>query len=335
MSRPAITRAQWLHGYMDVLRDTGASLERELRRSGLPTWIEDMPDAYVSVRLAFDWMARSSRDMSPSEVAFLTARRQSLATFSSAVRDALLNASTGIARLRVAMKTATSEDSSLSTRAWRESDCIRLVWETQRYDGGAGFHIAEWVNQQAVVDCMRSIAGPGFCPVEMTFASSAVPCSAALDSFGNTRMLVGQPHTSMLVRSTDLERPCFQRIQTAVDPVVINWEFNFVSTLKNVIRPYLCDGHPSIGQVAEIVGMSARTLQRRLQKSGLSYSSLLSEVRVDQASTLLSDSSIRIIDISVALGFGDQQNFSRSFKQATGMTPSQYRRYIATGSQSE
>lgn len=326
MTRLPIARAEWLYGYIDVLRGIGVPVERELERSAMPTWIEEMPDAYISVPLAVGWITRSGRDMAPSEIAYLAAARQSFTTFSSAFRDALLEAPTGLARMQTAMKAAVSEDSSLTTRAWREGDCIRLICDTLRFDDGLGLCLAEWIIQQATASCMRSVVGPNYCPVEMTFVSKEPPCDAASEAYGRARILVGQPHTSMLVKAADLERPCFTQARATGDPTTVDWNMDFVRALRMVIRPYLSDGHPSLGQVAEIIGMSTRALQRKLQTSGCTYSSLVDEVQIEEASELLSDRGLRIVDISLALGYGSPQNFSRVFRRITGMTPSLYRR---------
>ena len=76
-----IARAAHLLLGVEVLRDIGVPVARELARSRLPGWIEAMPDAYVSIPFALDFIARC-RDAPAIELGFLAARRASLATFS-------------------------------------------------------------------------------------------------------------------------------------------------------------------------------------------------------------------------------------------------------------
>lgn len=328
MAHPPITRAEWIFGYIDVFRSIGVSVERELERSALPTWIEDMPDAYISVPLAISWIVECNRDLETAELAYMAAIRQSLTSLSPAANKAVVTARTGMERILMAMKAAAMEDSSLAIWGYRVGDCIRLVCDTLRFDNGPGLCLAEWVNQQAMVDIMRSVAGPGFSPIEMTFVSNESPCRAAAEAFGDTCIRIGQPHTTILVRAADLERPCFDWAPPMGNLCLNSPDLDFVATLRKIIRPYLGDGHPTVSQIAKIIGTSPRTMQRHLQSSGYTYASLLSDVRIEAARDLLADPALKIVDISLALGYGDPQNFSRGFRQRTGVTPSGYRRSI-------
>ena len=76
---------------------------------------------------------------------------------------------------------------------------------------------------------------------------------------------------------------------------------------------------------AIIVGMSVRTLQRRLAETGVSYSDLVDEVRLASALTLIDDRSIRLSDVARRLGYADAANFDRAFRRWTGFSPSQVR----------
>jgi AraC-like DNA-binding protein len=77
--------------------------------------------------------------------------------------------------------------------------------------------------------------------------------------------------------------------------------------------------------VAEIVGMSERTLQRRLAQSGSTYSQIVQEARFSIASNLLAVSELNIADIAFAAGYDNAPHFSRAFKRFAGMTPRDYR----------
>jgi AraC-like DNA-binding protein len=85
-------------------------------------------------------------------------------------------------------------------------------------------------------------------------------------------------------------------------------------------------GHPNLSLVAEIAGLSERTLQRRLAQCGRTFYRIVEEVRFDIASDLLADPSRNIIDIAHAACYGNAPHFSRAFKRLTGMRPRDYRR---------
>lgn len=96
-----------------------------------------------------------------------------------------------------------------------------------------------------------------------------------------------------------------------------------------ILQPYLNGARPDLSLAAEIVGMSPRTLQRRLQQSGSSYSEVLQEARFDLARSLLEDPGTRIIDVAMTSGYESQQHFTRAFRRFTGVTPTTYRRVVA------
>ena len=83
-----------------------------------------------------------------------------------------------------------------------------------------------------------------------------------------------------------------------------------------------------LGELARECGMSSRSMQRRLEEGGLSFSKLVRLVRIREACRLLKDSDASITMIGFCAGFSDSAQFSRDFRSSTGMTPSDYRAVI-------
>ncbi len=82
----------------------------------------------------------------------------------------------------------------------------------------------------------------------------------------------------------------------------------------------------SVPMVARELGVSARTLQRRLAEEGTSLRSLLHQVRVDLGRVHLREGRTSNAEIARALGYTDATAFWRAFKAGTGSPPSQFRR---------
>jgi AraC-like DNA-binding protein len=80
-----------------------------------------------------------------------------------------------------------------------------------------------------------------------------------------------------------------------------------------------------IDTVAETLGMSARSLQRALERQGLTYSKLLGEARVRQAAKWLEGSDKPVAEIAFDLGYTDAANFTRAFRRQTGVPPQTFR----------
>lgn len=100
---------------------------------------------------------------------------------------------------------------------------------------------------------------------------------------------------------------------------------DFVGSLRQVIQTYLPSGHPSIETMAEVFGASVRTLQRRLNETGVVYSDLVDGVRLHTATSLLEDPDIPVTDIAFDVGYSDPAHFTRAFRRWTGVSPSEYR----------
>ena len=87
-------------------------------------------------------------------------------------------------------------------------------------------------------------------------------------------------------------------------------------------------GYPAIEQVAEQMGSSVRTLQRRLLDSGITYSTLVEQVRHDLARRKLETTQLYVAEVARDLGFKDHSSFSRAFLRWTGMSPRAYRQSL-------
>jgi AraC-like DNA-binding protein len=81
----------------------------------------------------------------------------------------------------------------------------------------------------------------------------------------------------------------------------------------------------TIDEVANQLGTSARTLQRRLQNANTRFSDLLRLTRVREACRLIGGTSMSIGEIGYWCGFTDNAHFSRDFRRLVGMPPSVYR----------
>jgi AraC-like DNA-binding protein len=83
-------------------------------------------------------------------------------------------------------------------------------------------------------------------------------------------------------------------------------------------------------RVARALHMSARTLQRRLEAEGTSFTEVLDGTREELARALLLEDSLSLGEIGYRIGFADLASFSRAFRRWTGVPPGQFRRLRMT-----
>ncbi len=95
--------------------------------------------------------------------------------------------------------------------------------------------------------------------------------------------------------------------------------------VRSHVARSLSDGAPTVSSTAKRLGMSARSLQRRLAASGQSYQQLIDEARRQLAERLLRQTDYSLSEVAFLTGFSEQSAFTRAFKRWAGQTPRSYR----------
>lgn len=96
--------------------------------------------------------------------------------------------------------------------------------------------------------------------------------------------------------------------------------------VKWIMKRSLTGGRLDIRAVAKEMGMSDRTLQRRLTGENTSFKHLLTQARHEQAREYLADPSLDIKEVAFLIGYEDQNSFYRAFRLWEGDTPSNWRK---------
>ena len=81
--------------------------------------------------------------------------------------------------------------------------------------------------------------------------------------------------------------------------------------VQGIVTALLRDGYPDLRSVAKSIGLSVRTLQRRLSREGVTYARVVAQARLEIAQRMLDDPSRRVIEVALDLGYSDQAHFGR------------------------
>ena len=95
--------------------------------------------------------------------------------------------------------------------------------------------------------------------------------------------------------------------------------------VENAISSLLPQGRVLVEDVARSMGMSKRTLARRLSDDGLNFTEILQQLRRDLAVRYLDDRKLHVSKIAWLLGFNEVSAFTHAFKRWTGKTPRRMR----------
>jgi AraC-like DNA-binding protein len=85
-------------------------------------------------------------------------------------------------------------------------------------------------------------------------------------------------------------------------------------------------GVRNVDEVAAALGISVRTLHRKLKAEGIVFSDLSKALQQREACRMLADASLSIEQVAESVGYSDVSSFTRAFRRWTGTTPAVYRR---------
>lgn len=329
-SHVPLVRAVHLNSYLGVLRAVGEPVDRAIERARLPWNIEETPDAYLLVPQVLACASACGGAEAAMRLGFIGAQTLTLEDLRPECRLAILNAPSGYLRMEAMLRLISLEDGALRSSVVEEAGRLRIRCDLAGFACSPALAYSEWLQIFGFVASVRSIAGEDWCPEEITFVAHGTVPEAARTVFPNTRFLTGQRHCSILAPRDVLAAPCpdagleAAHCGPAADaPGTGGWDF--VTSLREMIKPYLGHHPPVLEDVAALVGISPRSLQRRLERAGVSYRKIVADARYQIACDLLRDPARKIIDVSFEAGYENPQHFARAFRKIAGITPRAYR----------
>lgn len=182
-----------------------------------------------------------------------------------------------------------------------------------------------------MIELIRAVAGNQWLPLEVSIQSPNSACFEQLFKQQNNKQpqIYQERGVCAICINDELLSLPFQHRHGWVKPVKEkDAPTDFLSSLHIALPPYLNEGKLSIKKAAQIIGLSVRTFQRRLDNLGVNYTQVLERVQLQEAQYYLKNTEVTITIIAVGLGYSDVAHFSRAFKRLSGITPSQYRNKI-------
>ena len=104
-----------------------------------------------------------------------------------------------------------------------------------------------------------------------------------------------------------------------------NNDENFAERVRIAIQQKLTGRRPTIEDIADVLHISSRTLQRRLQDEGLSFQRVLEGARHQLARHYLNNSVLELNEAAYLLGYEDGNSFVRAFRTWEGVPPARWR----------
>lgn len=186
----------------------------------------------------------------------------------------------------------------------------------------------------ALVVRLRAGTGQSFAPARVRFAAPPPASTRELARVFACPLEFAADHHALQIADADWRRPSLQadpglfevlERHAAMLLAALPPASRLVGELRHAIAAELRAGEPTLAQVGKRLGMSGRTLQRRLDDEQLRFGAVVDEVKAELAKARLADPSLALCEVAFMLGFADQSAFTRAFKRWTGATPGQWR----------
>ncbi|MFN1834262.1 AraC family transcriptional regulator ligand-binding domain-containing protein [Balneola sp. MJW-20] len=212
-----------------------------------------------------------------------------------------------------------------------DTGSIYLLREATR----RGIEISNESSLVAALTVINKVTGADIRPLKATFIHDNPGTVTPYEEFFGCPVHFGQKHNRLIFRSEDLDtrsikadksinRFMIERLKERADgeEVVID---QLIRDTTELIKDALPSGIPFAGDIGRHLGMSTRTLSRRLSEKGTTYRQLVHDTQKKMSTELLRNTSETVSEIAFQAGFSEQSAFNRAFKRWTGQSPLEYR----------
>ena len=183
------------------------------------------------------------------------------------------------------------------------------------------------------------VLGRPWRPLEVHFEHPAPPEAERIRAAFGVPVLFDQDTNRLIFNTSLLSRslvpqsrelaPVIERHLKDLAASVNDGSSTLINSISFIVASKLGKMDVSLEDVARELGMSVRTLQRRLGEEGVSFREMLREQRQRLAEGLIADRVMPVTTIAGMLGYTESTALSRAFRHWTGHSPREYARTAA------
>jgi len=177
---------------------------------------------------------------------------------------------------------------------------------------------------------MREFLGQGWRPIRAKFARWPPRDQRRFRQFFGAPLLFDQQRTCIEFDAAALDLPVSRQnpayvaiLAPLLEQAVRETTPDFLSAVRAIIRTEVVAGTLSRNRLCKSLKLTERTLSKRLEGHGVTYSRLADEARFDAARNLLLRGKA-IAEVASSLGFTEQSAFTRAFKTWAGAPPARW-----------
>ncbi len=324
-SAPPILRFAHPLAFVAFLEHIGAPAHRHLRRQGLPTFCNDA-NAFVPLQDAWAFFDAAAQSEDPV-LGWHVGRFVGDHNLNRGLLRKLEHAPTLLQALQQLIRLISAEASHLRLGIRERRDDVILFTSYPDMEEVPGHEHSQAYQLGVFLGLIQHFAGEHWMPDAIGIERSTVP-AAAEALFPFSRILARQPVGYVTIPRSCLHiaPPRHDSRDGGTDSLFLTARFDYVDSLRALLKPHLAGGHLSETRAASLMDTSLRTLKRRLSASGTTYREVVDTLRFTEARELLESTGTRIIDVAAAVGFDDPAHFARMFRRVAGVTPREFRK---------
>lgn len=185
--------------------------------------------------------------------------------------------------------------------------------------------IIEEIDIARILDGFHNVLGPDFKPLELGITSSDPKLLEDILPLGQYRLVTGTSESYIIFDTACLAKRLPEVVCEGAyvgyppPPVSISGQ------IQLILDSFQSGFVPKLEEVVQMLGLSRRTVERRLIKERTSFGRLKKEYLQRKSCELLANETYNIRMISELLDYSNPQNYIRSFRSWNGLTPMEYR----------
>ncbi|MEM7710240.1 MAG: AraC family transcriptional regulator [Pseudomonadota bacterium] len=308
------------------------ALARLFRDESLPASLADNADHQIPLASMGRLFSRSARAVGDPLFGLEIGNRMAPAEFGLWARYSAQGSTLGIALERIAKTLSlhqTGTTMRVAPRCGREA-----AWE-YRHPGisSASFQHHSDHLVPVMVRFARAFLGDDWRPTRIEVGYSRPRHAGDLEAALGVPLRFDRPCLAMVFPAEALQarRPAPdapERLLSALDVGMskrLETATSRAEQIGAIMSLRLLDGLSDMEGTAQMLGVGRRTFQRHLADAGLSYRSLLLQLRMERARSLIEDTDAPLKRIGAELGYADAAHFTRAFARRFGVPPSAFR----------
>ncbi len=328
-----LVRAASLTGYFEVAEDLRLDVVPLLRRAGIARSMLTNPEQVIPARSVVRLLEESAEEAGCITFGLRMAEHRQISDLGM-VSLLLIHQPTLSEAFEVLGEFRTRINTNLTLQIEKHEDSVFLREHFALNPPVASRQVND-VALGVLYKICRTMMGEDWRPqcVCFSYERPPQPQRAIYDRLFDCPLQFGADFHGTVVSSNDMARPnprtdaaLARHARDLVRAMIDPGERTMCEEVEQSIRLLMPAGRANVGAVADALGTNIRTLQRRLDVEGTSFSELLDRVRVQQVSQHFANRRLRLTDVAHLLGYSTLASFSAWYRGRFQETPTRARR---------